>query len=157
MPGEDSEFYYVDGKKVKLNRLPDSFAVRYKENVSARKMALKLFDQPALDNAEERKELPRSRLVIVTLPQSRKLSDVRSSIDSLESDEDVEFVVPVFREPKSGLRLIATDEITVRFKNGAAPEAIERFNRENNAEIIAKNRFVPTQFTLRIKNDAICR
>lgn len=152
MPGQDSEFYYVDGKKVKLNRIPDSFAVKYKEDVSTRTMASKLSDQPGLDDIEERKELPKSRLVIVTLPQSRKLADVSSSLKSLESDKDVEFVVPVFREPKSGLRLVATDEITVRFKSGTTQEAIERINRENNAEIIEKNRFVQNQFILRIEN-----
>ena len=152
MPGPNNEFYYVDGKKVKLNRLPDSFAVRYKEGVSTKKMALKLIDQPGLDNIEERKELPKSRLVIISLPQSRRLADVKSSLESLEKDEDVEFVVPVFREPKSGLRLIATDEITVRFKSGVSPEAVESINKENDAEIIEKNRFVSNQFTLRVKN-----
>jgi subtilisin-like proprotein convertase family protein/subtilisin family serine protease len=152
MPVEDSEFYYADGKKVKLNRIPDSFAIKYKENVSTRAMAVKLSDQPGLDDVEERKDLPKSRLVIVTLPQSRRLADVGPSLRSLESDKDVEFVVPVFREPKSGLRLVATDEITVRFKSGTTPEAIERINRENDAEIIEKNRFVQNQFILRLKD-----
>lgn len=36
MPDPNVEYYYVGDQKVMLNRLPDSFAVKYKEDVPTR-------------------------------------------------------------------------------------------------------------------------
>jgi subtilisin-like proprotein convertase family protein len=77
---------------------------------------------------------------------------VENSLKRLESDSNVEFVVPVFKEPKSGLRLVATDEITVRFKKDASQSSIDDFNRDNDVEVIKQNSFVPQQYLLRVKN-----
>jgi subtilisin-like proprotein convertase family protein/subtilisin family serine protease len=152
MPEQDKDYYYAMGKKVKLSRLPDSLALRYKEGVPAKAMGTKLAEMEGFADAEERKEMPKHRLVIVTLPHTRRLGDVRASLENLERDEQVEFVVPVYREPESGLRMIATDEITVRFKSSASQAEIDQFNRENGTEVVKKNRFVPSQYILRVKN-----
>ncbi|MGK7895853.1 MAG: S8 family serine peptidase [Xenococcus sp. (in: cyanobacteria)] len=152
MSNQNKDYYYAGGKKVKLNRLPDSFAVRYKEAVPQRAMERKLTEQPDFAEAEELKEMPRHRLVIVTLPPRQRLSDVGASLTSLEEDNDVEFITSVYREPESGLRLIATDEITVRFKSDTSQEAVAKLNEENRVEIAKKNRFVPNQYLLRVKN-----
>lgn len=77
---------------------------------------------------------------------------MRESIQSLENDDRVEFVAPVYREPQSGLRMVATDEITVRFKSGVSDEAIDRLNKETGVEIINKDRFAPNQYTLKVKD-----
>ena len=152
MPEKTKDYYYVGDKKIKLNRLTDSFALKYKENVSTRSIERKLLDQPGLAEVEERKNMPSNRLVIVTLPQTRHLVDVEASLRSLEKDEDIEFVVPVYREPQSGLRLVVTDEITVRFKSDVSNEAIEKLNEENKVEIVEKDRFAPNQYTLKVKD-----
>lgn len=152
MPEQSKEYYYIGDKKVKLNKLPDSFALKYKESVPSRDIERKLIDIPDLADAEERKNMPSNRLVIVTLPQTRRLTDVKDTLRELESDDDVEFVVPVYREPQSGLRMVATDEITVRFKGGVSNETIDRFNKENGVEIVEKDRFAPNQYTLKVKD-----
>ena len=152
MANQNQDYYYAGGKKVKLNRLPDSFALRYKESIPQRAMERKLTERLDLAEAEERKEMPRYRLVIVTLPPSRRLADEGATLESLERDEDVEFITSVYREPQSGLRLIATDEITVRFKSDTSQEAIAELNEDNGVEIAKKNRFVPNQYLLRVKN-----
>jgi subtilisin family serine protease len=77
---------------------------------------------------------------------------VEESVKSLEADLDVEFIAPVYREAQSGLRLIATDEITVRFKSNVSQSQIEKLNKENNVEIIKQNRYVPNQYLLRGEN-----
>jgi len=151
MPDQEKDYYYAMGKKVKLNRIPDSFALRYKEGVPTRAMGARLAEMADLADAEERKEMPKHRLVIVTLPHTRRLAEVGDSLKSLEQDEEVEFVAPVFRDPESGLRLVATDEITVRFKNDAPQGEIDRLNQETGAEVVEKNRFVPSQYILRVK------
>lgn len=67
MPNQIEEYYYVGDKKVKLNKLPDSFALKYKEDVPSHAIEKKLLDMPDLADAEERKDMPVNRLVIVTL------------------------------------------------------------------------------------------
>lgn len=152
MPDQSKEYYYVGDKKVKLNKLSDSFALKYKENVPSHAIERKLLDMPDMADAEERKDMPVNRLVIVTLPQSRRLADVKESLQNLEEDDRVEFVAPVYREPQSGLRMVVTDEITVRFKSDVTNEAIDRLNKETGAEILEKDRFAPNQYTLKVKD-----
>ncbi len=152
MANDEKEYYFAGGKKVKLNKLSDSFAVKYKEDITSRAIDSKLAEKADFADAEERKEMPRHRIVIVTLPPIRRLVDVEGSMKSLEDDSDVEFITSVYREAESGLRMVATDEITVRFKRDASKEDIENFNNENDVEIIEKNRFVPNQYLLRVKS-----
>jgi subtilisin family serine protease len=152
MPNQSIEYYYVGDKKVKLNKLLDSFAVKYKEDVPPHAIERKLLDMPDLADAEERKDMPVNRLLIVTLPQSRRLADVKESLQNIEDDERVEFVIPVYREPQSGLRIVVTDEIIVRFKSDVSNEAIDRLNKETGVEIIKKDRYVPNQYTLKVKD-----
>ncbi len=152
MPDKSKEYYYVGDKKIKLNKMPDSFALKYKQDVPSHVIKRKLLDMPDMADAEEHKDMPVNRLVIVTLPQSRHLADVTESIRSLEDDDSVEFIVPVYREPQSGLRMVVTDEITVRFKSDVSSEVIDKFNKENGVEIIKKDRFAPNQYTLKVKD-----
>ena len=100
MPDQSENYYYVGDKKVKLNKLPDSFAIKYKEDVSSHSIERKLLDQPGLAEAEERKNMPSNRLVIITLPQTRRLVDQEATIRSLDEDKDIEYVVPVYRDPQ---------------------------------------------------------
>ncbi|MFX0197676.1 MAG: S8 family serine peptidase, partial [Candidatus Hodarchaeota archaeon] len=152
MANDEKEYYYAAGKKVKLKRIPGSFAVRYKPETTSRAMERKLAKKAYFPNAEERKELPEHRIVIVTLPPAQRLADTQKSVRSLEAERDVEFTTPVYRESKSGLRLIATDEITVRFKGSISKTDIEKFNKENGVEVIEQNRYLPNQYLLRVKS-----
>ncbi|NJD78776.1 MAG: hypothetical protein FIB08_17065 [Candidatus Methanoperedens sp.] len=145
------DYYYAGGKKIKLNRLTDSIAVRYKD-LPSRAMVRKLSEKAAFADAEKIKEVPKYRMVIITLPASRRLANVEGSVKDLENDPAVESVLPVFREARSGLRVIAADEISVRFKSNVSQEEIDNFNKENGVEVIEKNRFVENQYRLRVKN-----
>jgi len=130
MSNRSENYYYIGNKKIKLNKLPDSFALKYKENVSSTSIDRKLLNLPDLAEVEEHRNMPLNRLVIVTLPQTRSLVDVRTTLKDLEEDQDIEYVVPVYQEPQSGLRLVATDEITVRFKSGVTKEAIDKWTED---------------------------
>lgn len=152
MVSGEKEYYYAGGKKIKLNRVPDSFAIRYKKDTPSRAMERKLSAKADLAGAEERKEIPKHRIIIVTMPPTKRLADVKNSMKSLEADSDVESVMPVYREAQSGLRMVAIDEITVRFKDNVSQSEIEKFNEENDVEVIEQNRFVPNQYLLRVKN-----
>jgi subtilisin-like proprotein convertase family protein len=151
MGNSDKEYYYAGERKIKLQRLPGSFAVRYKAQTTSKAMQKKLRKKTYFADAEERKELPHHRVVIITVPHTRRAADTEKSITKLESEDDVESVTPVFRESQSGLRLVATDEITVRFKDGVSRKDIDKFNKTNGVEVIKENRFVKNQFLLRVK------
>ena len=152
MSNNEKEYYYAGGKKIKLNRVHDSFFVRYKKDITSRAMESKLAEKADFADAEERKEMPKYNAIMVTLPPYRRTEDVEESVKSLAADLDVEFIAPVYREAQSGLRLIATDEITVRFKSNVSQSQIEKLNKENNVEIIKQNRYVPNQYLLRGEN-----
>lgn len=152
MSNQNKAYYYAGEKKIKLQRLPDSFAVRYKKKTSSRTMEEKLRKEAFFADAEERKEMPQHRVVIVTVPHTRRAADTENSIAKLKAEDDVEFVTPVFRESQSGLRLVATDEITVRFKEGVSRKDIEKFNKTNGVTLIKENSYVKNQFLLRVKN-----
>jgi subtilisin-like proprotein convertase family protein/subtilisin family serine protease len=154
MSNNEKEYYYAGEKKIKLQRLTDSFAVRYKPDTTSKAMELKLRADTYFADAEERKELPNHRVVIVTVPHTRLAADTKDSIKKLETENDVEFVAPVFRESQSGLRMVATDEITVRFKDSVPQHDIDNFNQANGVEVIKENRFIKKQFLLRVKNPA---
>lgn len=154
MGNNEKEYYYAGAKKIKLQRLTDSFAVRYKPDTTSKAMELKLRADTYFADADERKELPNHRVVIVTVPHTRLAADTKNSIKKLETENDVEFVTPVFRESQSGLRMVATDEITVRFKDSVSQHDIDNFNQTNGVEVIKENRFIKKQFLLRVKNPA---
>jgi len=146
---EENDFYYARGKKIRLIRSEDTFAIRYKEGYSSARM-MDTVDR--LNIAAERKELPKHRTVIVTMPPTRALADIRTSRERLQADENVEFIAPVFTEPTSKLRLALTDEITVRFKEEVREEQIASFNAQHDVELIRTNEFVPNQYLLKVKN-----
>jgi subtilisin-like proprotein convertase family protein len=152
MVNPNQDYYYVGDRKVKLMRLPDSFAVRYRQTVSPRAMIRKLMDSPDFTDVEEQRALPRSRMVIVTLPPTRGAVESDSARRTLEADADVEFVAPVYREPQSGLRMVATDEITVRFKPGVSQDVIDIFNADQGITRAQQSRFVPNQYILTVSN-----
>lgn len=146
---EENDFYYARGKKIRLIRSEDTFAIRYKEGYSSARM-MDTVDH--LNIAAERKELPKHRMVIVTMPPTRRLAELRTSRERMQADENVEFIAPVFTEPTTNLRLALTDEITVRFKPEVSEEQIANFNAQHGVEIIKRNRFVPNQYLLKVKN-----
>ena len=152
MTNTEKEYYYAGEKKIKLNRVHDSFFVRYKKDITSRAIERKLAEKADFADAEERKQMPEYNAIMVTLPPYRRTADVEESVKSLEADSDIESIAQVYREAQSGLRLIATDEITVRFKSNVSQSQIEKFNKENNVEIIEQNQYVPNQYLLRGKN-----
>ena len=48
--------------------------------------------------------------------------------------------------------MVATDEITVRFKSDVSKEAIDKLNEAHGVEIVEKDPFVPNQYILKVKD-----
>jgi subtilisin-like proprotein convertase family protein/subtilisin family serine protease len=149
MANPHADYYYAGGHKQWLQRLPDSFAIRYKATLSPQRIERDLTARLSAETVEERKFMPRERLVLMTLPPGQTRSS-RPTLANLDTDDDVELIAPVYRDVKSGLRLIATDEITVRFRQEASQAEITHLNQELGAEILEPNRFAPHQYRLQV-------
>ena len=76
---------------------------------------------------------------------------VKSVVTGLLRDGLVQDVTPVLRDPRSGLRLIPTDEITVRFRPDAPVQGtLTDVRRTEGLSVARRNEFVPSQFVLRV-------
>lgn len=76
---------------------------------------------------------------------------VNSVLESLLDQGLVQYVTPVLRAPRSGLRLIPTDEITVRFRPEAPVQGtLTEMRRTEGVSVARRNEFVPSQYILKV-------
>jgi subtilisin family serine protease len=153
----NEEFYYSGGRKVPLRRDPDRAAVRYREP-EAPGAAEREAPGPSRRDAEstagavDRIELPRRRMVILSLPSdaSRAFGAAPAVSDSLGQREDVEFVAPVYHEPDEDLMLVPTDQFNVRFRPEVTAAQIAELNAAHRVEVVSESEWSPQEFVLRI-------
>jgi len=80
---------------------------------------------------------------------------LNSVLDSLIDKGLVQYVTPVLRDPESGVRLIPTDEITVRFRPQAPVRGmLTEMRRNEGVSVARRNEFVPSQYVLRVPSPA---
>jgi len=90
---------------------------------------------------------------MLILHKGAKVSDatVKSVVQGLLRDGLVQDVTPVLRDPRSGLRLIPTDEITVRFRPETPLQGtLTDVRRAEGVSVARRNEFVPSQYVLRV-------
>lgn len=90
---------------------------------------------------------------MLILHKGPKVADatVKSVVESLLRDGLVQDVTPVLRDPRSGVRLIPTDEITVRFRPEAPVQGtLTDMRRTEGVSVARRNEFSPSQYVLRV-------
>ena len=93
---------------------------------------------------------PASLLILHKAPKVAGAT-IDSTLESLVRDGLVEYVTPVLRDAASGMRLIPTDEITVRFRDKApAQAALSDMRRTEGVSVARQNEFVPSQYIVRV-------
>lgn len=70
---------------------------------------------------------------------------------SIAVAECVEAIFPVLKESSSGLGVVATDELTVRFKPEVLETARSGVLEREGLQIVKQNRFAPSQLTVRLE------
>ena len=127
-PQPPEDFYYFDSKPVALTRSQTEVVVRFAGGVYTLNRLTER--TPGLQNAlqtvaEGRRfhvmSLP-AQVVIKGQPQQSNATPAAERLNqlmqSLRQDPDVLFVAPVFHYPATGIRILPTDEVTVRLKPG---------------------------------------
>jgi len=124
--------------------LPGQLAVRVAPKATKRVQAA----LSALGNVE-----PYDPAGMLILHKASKIADaaVNSVVASLLHQGLIQYVTPVLRDPRSGLRLIPTDEITVRFRPEVPVQGtLSDMRRTEGVSVARRNEFVPSQYVLRV-------
>lgn len=153
----NDEFYYSGGRKIPLRRDPDRAAVRYTEPAALGAAEMEALGSSRRDDetsagAVDRIELPRRRLVILTLePDTGRAYGAAPVVsETLTQRDDVEFVAPVYHEPSEDLMLIPTDQLNVRFRPKVTAKQIAELNAVNGVEVVSQSEWSPQEYVLRV-------
>jgi subtilisin family serine protease len=136
--------YSVNREKISLTPSPDDIAVRFTAPEAAR-TAVAAFSAA---HAVEEAAVPAYRSIVLLRDAgaaAMPFSAVRSALPAAEAGR-AERSYPVYREDSSGLRLVATEEITVRFRTGVTAAQRNRALRDLNLTVRHASEFVPQQF-----------
>lgn len=127
-----ADFYYFDGAPVPLVRSEREVVVRFADRTNG--LARLTQQTPGLQRSLEAGSPGRRfdvlSLPVVTLPQAAgqpaadRLAEVTQFVQSLREDPNVLFVAPVYHSAKGGIRILPTDEITVRLKLGDTEQTL---------------------------------
>ncbi len=151
MPDEPEFFYYAGDQRVPLELVDDTIAVAFSEEIPERRLdELRARTRPVDVLGRSPALLSRNMLVHRTGPAARGPERVRAFAERLNRGPSVRFVNHVFRNPASGLHLIPTDEIIVRFTPEVTQDQIDALNAQHNVEIIEQKAYAPTQYLLRV-------
>ncbi len=117
-------FYYYHGQPVRLERSPSELSVRYSAGVS-RVAGRKLVRGFAPSTRAQSASRLRGRdLSVVSLARGSR-AGLDRLLDRLKARSDVDFAYPAWVDPKTGGRLLLTDEVIVRLGQGSTPARAE--------------------------------
>ncbi len=117
-------FYYYHGQPVRLERSPSELSVRYSAGVS-RVAGRKLVRGFAPSTRAQSASRLRGRdLSVVSLARGSR-AGLGRLLDRLKARSDVDFAYPAWVDPKTGGRLLLTDEVIVRLGQGSTPARAE--------------------------------
>ena len=145
--------YSAARKKVRLMLSPDDVGVRFDApGVGGRAVR-------ALRAGEEgfRETTPRGFGRIMLLSAAGAARDADATVRSALSRRHVRRVqrtLPVYVEKESGLRVVATEEITVRFKPKVTARQRDKVLRSLNLAVLRQNEFNPRQYVVAPKAEA---
>ncbi len=123
-PVDAGDFYTLpNGKKVPLLRSKDSVAVRFAAGVQEAKAIGSLKSRKNLPAHEETDRASFGKKGGFHLLRSRKKGTPLDA-KAVQNDASVAYAHPVLVDPKTKLRMIPTDEVLVRFRDGTTPQAM---------------------------------
>ncbi|MDB6119528.1 MAG: hypothetical protein JWO08_3309, partial [Verrucomicrobiaceae bacterium] len=144
-PVDAGDFYTLpDGNKVPLLRSKDSVAVRFAPGVQEAKAMGSLKSRRNLPAHEETDRATFGKKGGFHLLRSRRKGTPLDA-KTVQSDALVAYAHPVLVDPKTKLRMIPTDEVLVRFRDGTTPQAMVNAIARSGLQIVpdAKKNKVP--------------
>ena len=143
--------YYYGGKLVRLERSGSELSIRFAASTSKSNRSDLVGGLSASARINRASSLRGRDLSTVTT--SRKSSAAFSHLlAGLETKRDVEFAYPAWIDPKSGSRLLLTDELIVRLKSGSASAEIKKALAARGLTIARKIAYSSEELVLRLRN-----
>ena len=136
-------FYRQGEKKIYVEPLADTIAVRYRQGVKAELAQM-------LHGLGRVRDIQEQRLLIVEFTDAAQSATALKQLQPWVDNGALEFVAPVLQDSESRLQQILTDEITVRFKSGLPAKRLKGVEQKYGVKIARRNEFVPNQFILKV-------
>ncbi len=153
MPEQPARYYYMGPRRVPLELVDDTVSVALTRPIpERRRAALETGRQPLDALARSPALMGRNILVHRTTPVARGAEGLQKLAARMVKAPSVRFVTHVFRHPETGLHMILTDEIAVRFKREVTPAEIAALNARHGVEIIEQKSYAPNQYLLRVQD-----
>ncbi len=137
--------YSATGARIELELSPDDIGVRFEgaENTTRALRAMRASDTAPTGRAAAHGF---SRVMLLHDPGASRSSfaTVRNALPRREMNA-VRRTLPVFKEPESGLRMVATREIAVRFKPRVTPAQQAKLLMSLKLTVVRENEFEPRQ------------
>jgi subtilisin family serine protease len=146
-------FFYNGEQKVPLVLVEDTLVVGFNEPITERRLEeLRSSDRRIEILGRSRALLDRNILIYRVGAVANGAEKLRLFAARLLHSPNITFISLVFRDPASGLYLIATDEVIVYVHPEVTPERVAALAAEVGAEVVSRSEYTPQQFVLRVKS-----
>jgi subtilisin family serine protease len=148
--GQPQYFYYLGQQRVPLELVDDTLIVAFKQPISERRLAeLRAGAQP-LDAIGQHPSLLDNYTLVYHPGAAPGREKLRVLAERLSRAPSVKHVTFAFLNPETGLYLVLTDEISVRFKPDASDAQIAALNAAERIEVIEQRLFARNQYRMRV-------
>jgi hypothetical protein len=151
MSDEQTYYYYAGGRRLPIEPVDDLVAVAFAERIPERRRDEALSEErPAGALGSSPALLGRNILLHQPGATSSGPGRIDAFAERLGRAPSIRFVTRVFRDPRTGLRMVLTDEFAVRFKPGVTDAQVRSLNAQLGAEPIEQKLYAPNQWLMRV-------
>jgi hypothetical protein len=148
-----NDFYYYQGQRVVLHRSVTECAVQFRASLSdkAKDAIVSSLALPAkvVDGGQGEGR----GLTIIKLEAEYK-AESETAITALRAQQEVEFAFPVFINPKTGTRMLLTDELVIKLKlkPGRQAEEVTGLSASYGVTVVSKMWGTQDEYVLRVQD-----
>jgi subtilisin family serine protease len=146
---DETDYYFVDGKKIVLKLSQNYSALKLKPETSAAE--IKSFragiDSAGVGIVEDVPILQKYNIVLVRIKEGIAPSSFRASTESFSKKKEVESENPVYGV--GGIDQVLVNEFIVQFKSEASKKNIAQSIKNKNAEVVKKDKKRKNRYILK--------
>ncbi len=149
-----NDFYYFKGKRMTLSRSLDELAIRFKKRMTSQEEDSVVKDYTLSGKAMGKVDLPSGAYSVYSL-QEKELAaeqDLQLLMDTLEHNEDIGFVSPVFVNEETGTKMTLTQELVAKIRSDRTKEDLQSVAESLGLSIDHLIAGTTDQFILRVKD-----
>ena len=153
--GSEPDYYIVDGQKIFLQISKNYSAIKMKPEASGADIRAfeSSIDSARFGTVEKSPVLEKYNIVLIHAKEGVDPSSFRAGADNFRANARVETENPVYSI--GGIDQLLVNEFIVQFKSDASQESINRSIKENNAEIVKKDKKIKNRYILRFSGKLV--